>query len=220
MADMNAEMGEALAAELGENARFVTCDVTQEDAVANALSTMEESFGPLNTALNFAGIAVAMKTLGKKGPHPLDLYRKVIDINLVGTFNVCRLAAEQMQKNTPDEDGLLGAITNTASVAAFDGQKGQPAYGASKAAVAGLSLPMARDLASYGIRVNAIAPGLIYTPMLDQLPEEAVEELSKQPLFPTRLGKPEEVADMAIYLCENTYMNAETVRVDAGIRLP
>jgi NAD(P)-dependent dehydrogenase (short-subunit alcohol dehydrogenase family) len=218
--DMNAERGVALADELGNSVIYCECDVTDEDSIVAALDACEAAFGGVNAAMNFAGIAVAVKTLGRDGPHPMKLYRKVVDINLNGTFNVCALASERMQKNTPNEDGEMGVMVNTASVAAFDGQKGQAAYGASKAAVAGLTLPMARDLASYGIRVNAIAPGLILTPLLQGLPEEAQDALAKQPLFPKRLGKPAEVAALACFMLESSYMNGETVRLDAGIRLP
>lgn len=218
--DMNATRGEALADELGSNAIFVTTDVTDEAQVSAALDATTKAFGNINAALSFAGIAVAVKTLGKDGPHPLDLYRKVIDVNLIGIFNVSRLAAERIAKNEVDENGLTGVIINTASIAGYEGQKGQPAYGSSKAGVIGLTLPMARDLASYGIRVNTIAPGLIMTPMMEQLPEEAREALGKQPLLPRRLGRAEEIAHLARFLIENDYMNGETVRMDAGIRLP
>jgi len=220
IADLNEDLGNTLAAELGDSAIFSRTDVCSEEDVASTVNTALEHFGKVTAALNFAGIAVAVKTLGKQGPHPLDLYRKVVDVNLIGTFNVSRLASEAMQKNTANEDGELGVIINTASVAAFDGQKGQPAYGASKAAVAGLTLPMARDLASYGVRVNAIAPGLFITPMLSSLPEEAQEALSQQPLFPKRLGKPQEIAKLACFMIECSYLNAEVVRLDGGIRLP
>lgn len=218
--DLNEEAGNALSDELGSSAIFCKTDVTSEGDVANALAQCLSEFGPVNAAVNFAGIAIAVKTLGKDGPHPLKLYQKVIDINLIGTFNVCRLASEQMQKNTANEDGELGVIVNTASVAAYDGQKGQPAYAASKAGVAGLTLPMARDLASYGIRVNTIAPGLFLTPLLSALPAEALEQLEKQPLFPQRLGKPEEIARLACFMIECAYLNGEVVRLDGGIRLP
>lgn len=218
--DMNAKRGEDLAAELGARAIFVKTDVTSEDGVTAALDAAQAAFGGLNAALSFAGIAIAMKTVGKEGPHPLDLYSKVIQVNLIGTFNVARLAADRMAKNTPDENGLTGVIVNTASIAGYEGQKGQAAYASSKGGVIGLTLPMARDLASYGIRVNTIAPGLILTPMMQSLPEEAREALSKQPLLPKRLGKPEEIAKLARFLIENDYMNGEVVRLDAGIRLP
>lgn len=221
IADLNEDAGHALSDQLGADTIFCKTDVTSEAEVSIALDTCLQTFGrPVNAAVNFAGIAVAAKTLGKEGPHSLDLYQKVIDINLIGTFNVCRLACEQMQKNKPDADGELGVIVNTASVAAYDGQKGQPAYAASKAGIAGLTLPMARDLASYGVRVNTIAPGLFLTPLLSALPAEALEQLEKQPLFPRRLGKPEEIAKLACFMIECSYMNAEVVRLDGGIRLP
>lgn len=218
--DLNVDKGNELAKELGDSALFCKADVCNEADIASMLDACMDKFGKVTAALNFAGIAIAMKTLGKEGPHPLDLYKKVIDINLIGTFNVSRLASERMQKNKPTEDGELGVIVNTASVAAFDGQKGQPAYAASKAGIAGLTLPMARDLASYGVRVNTIAPGLFLTPMLASLPEEAQEALSKQPLFPQRLGKPEEIAKLACFMIESAYLNAEVIRLDGGIRLP
>ncbi len=218
--DLNEDAGNALADELGDSAIFCKADVCSEEEIGSAMDKCMDRFGKLTAAVNFAGIAVAVKTLGKDGPHPLKLYQKVIDVNLIGTFNVSRLASERMQKNTANEDGELGVIVNTASVAAFDGQKGQPAYAASKAGVAGLTLPMARDLASYGVRVNTIAPGLFLTPMLSALPEEAQEALSKQPLFPKRLGKPAEIAKLACFMIECAYLNAEVIRLDGGIRLP
>lgn len=218
--DLNEDQGNALSEELGDKAIFCKADVCNEDNVSGMLDSCVSTFGKVTAAVNFAGIAVAVKTLGKDGPHSLKLYQKVIDINLIGTFNVSRLASERMQKNTANEDGELGVIVNTASVAAFDGQKGQSAYAASKAGVAGLTLPMARDLASYGVRVNTIAPGLFLTPMLAALPEEALEALSNQPLFPQRLGKPEEIAKLACFMIESAYLNAEVIRLDGGIRLP
>lgn len=220
IADVNEDAGHALSDELGDKAIYCKTDVTSETDVSDTLDACVNTFGCINAAVNFAGIAVAAKTLGKDGPHSLKLYQKVIDVNLIGTFNVCRLAAERMQKNKPTEDGELGAIVNTASVAAYDGQKGQPAYAASKAGIAGLTLPMARDLASYGVRVNTIAPGLFLTPLLSALPEEALQALEKQPLFPQRLGKPEEIAKLACFMIESAYLNAEVVRLDGGIRLP
>jgi NAD(P)-dependent dehydrogenase (short-subunit alcohol dehydrogenase family) len=218
--DLNEEAGALLSEQLGPDTIYCKTDVTSETDVAAALDQCLSAFGAVNAAVNFAGIAVAAKTLGKEGPHPLKLYQKVIDINLIGTFNVCRLASELMQKNKASDDGELGVIVNTASVAAYDGQKGQPAYAASKAGIAGLTLPMARDLASYGVRVNTIAPGLFLTPLLSALPAEALEQLEKQPLFPQRLGKPAEIAKLACFMIECTYMNAEVVRLDGGIRLP
>lgn len=218
--DMNAERGTALAAELGDAVIFHKADVTSEEDVKAALDACEATHGPVNALVNCAGIAIAVKTVGRDGAHPLKSFGMVVDVNLKGTFNTCRLAAERMQHNTPDADGNTGVIVNTASIAAFDGQKGQPAYAASKAGVAGMTLPMARDLASVGVRVNCIAPGLFLTPMLQSLPEEAQEALGKQPLFPKRLGKPSEVAELAVFLINHAYMNGETIRVDGGIRLP
>jgi NAD(P)-dependent dehydrogenase (short-subunit alcohol dehydrogenase family) len=218
--DMDSVRGKKLAEELGSSTIFCKTDVTNEDSVKSAIEKTIDSFGKLNVVLNFAGIAIAVKTLGRDGPHDLNLYKKVVDVNLNGTFNVSRLAAEYISKNTPNESGLTGLIVNTASVAGYDGQKGQAAYAASKAGVIGLTLPMARDLASYGVRVNTIAPGLIITPMLESLPEEAQEALSNQPLLPRRLGKPAEIAHLACFMIENEYLNGEVIRLDAGIRLP
>ena len=218
--DMDSVRGKKLAEELGSSTIFCKTDVTNEDSVKSAIEKTIDSFGKLNVVLNFAGIAIAVKTLGRDGPHDLNLYKKVVDVNLNGTFNVSRLAAEYISKNTHNESGLTGLIVNTASVAGYDGQKGQAAYAASKAGVIGLTLPMARDLASYGVRVNTIAPGLIITPMLESLPEEAQEALSNQPLLPRRLGKPAEIAHLACFMIENEYLNGEVIRLDAGIRLP
>lgn len=218
--DMDSVRGNKLAEELGSSTIFCKTDVTNEDSVKSAIEKTIDSFGKLNVVLNFAGIAIAVKTLGRDGPHDLNLYKKVVDVNLNGTFNVSRLAAEYISKNTPNESGLTGLIVNTASVAGYDGQKGQAAYAASKAGVIGLTLPMARDLASYGVRVNTIAPGLIITPMLESLPEEAQEALSNQPVLPRRLGKPAEIAHLACFMIENEYLNGEVIRLDAGIRLP
>ena len=218
--DMDSVRGNKLAEELGSSTIFCKTDVTNEDSVKSAIEKTMDSFGKLNVVLNFACIAIAVKTLGRDGPHDLNLYKKVVDVNLNGTFNVSRLAAEYISKNTPNESGLTGLIVNTASVAGYDGQKGQAAYAASKAGVIGLTLPMARDLASYGVRVNTIAPGLIITPMLESLPEEAQEALSNQPLLPKRLGKPVEIAHLACFMIENEYLNGEVIRLDAGIRLP
>ncbi len=218
--DRDADRGPTLADELGDSAGFATADVTAEADIIAALDRCEAQFGVANVAINCAGIAVAAKTIGRDGAHPLDLYKKVIDINLVGSFNVARLAAERMQTRDPNEDGERGVIINTASIAAFDGQKGQPAYAASKAGVAGLSLPMARDMAAQGIRVNAIAPGLFQTPMISTLPEDAQVALANTPLFPKRLGHPQEFARLAAFIITCPYLNAETIRLDGGTRLP
>ncbi|MEO0619187.1 MAG: SDR family oxidoreductase, partial [Pseudomonadota bacterium] len=187
----------------------------------HALNAVVDAFGGIDLCVNCAGIAFAIKTTGKDGAHPLETYRKAIDINLVGSFNVARLAALHMEKNEPDEDGGRGAIINTASVAAFDGQKGQAAYAASKGGIAASSLPMARDLAFSGIRVNAVAPGLFLTPMFENsLSQEAQDALGQQVTFPKRLGRPSEFAKMVRAIAENPYMNGTTVRLDGAIRLP
>lgn len=218
--DLNTDRGQTVVKELGDRCVFHEVDVTDEDSVSQALSAVAERFGSIHICCNYAGIAPAVKTLGRDGPGSLSLFTKVIQINLIGTFNVSRLAAFQMSKNEPlDDDGSRGVIINTASVAAYEGQIGQAAYSASKGGVVSMTLTMARDLARNGIRVNAIAPGLIHTPMFDAFPEEVYESLSKQPLYPVRLGKPEEVARLAQHLVENNYMNGEVVRMDAGIRM-
>ncbi len=218
--DMNAERGKAISVELGDAAIFIQTDVTDENQVTAAIEKTIETFGKISVAVNCAGIATAEKTVGKEGPHTLASFQRTININLIGSFNVARLAAAEMQKNEPNEDGERGVIVNTASIAAFDGQKGQVAYAGSKGGVVGMVLPMARDLANQGVRVNAIAPGLFMTPMMAGLPEAAREALSQQPLFPKRLGNPAEFGKLAKFLVECPYMNGETVRLDGGIRLP
>lgn len=218
--DRDATRGQAVAGELGASAVYCETDVTDPQSVSDAISTAQQQFGKITAAVNCAGIAIASKTVGRDGPHDLDLYRKVIDVNLVGTFNVCRLAAAAMQTNEPNADGERGVLVNTASVAAFDGQKGQAAYTASKAGVAGAVLPMARDLAGQGIRVNAIAPGLFLTPMLQVLDDEARAALAAQVLFPKRLGDPAEFGRLAAFIIESPYLNGETIRFDGGIRMP
>ncbi len=196
-------------------------DVSGEDAVRDAIANTMASFGSIHICCNFAGIAAAAKTLGKDGPHSLDLYNKVIRVNLIGTFNVLRLAAEKMAENEPfDEHGGRGVIINTASVAAFEGQIGQAAYSASKGGIAGMTVPVARDLAPLGIRVNTIAPGIIHTPIFDGLGEKVIHSLEASVLYPKRLGTPAEVARLVIFIIENDYINAETIRIDGGIRLP
>ncbi len=218
--DLNAERGEEICQELGDRSVFYEVDVTREDSVSGAIEEVVARFGALHICLNYAGIAPAVKTLGRNGPGDLSLFTKVLEINLIGTFNVARLAAHQMAKNTPlDDDGSRGVIINTASVAAYEGQIGQAAYSASKGGIVSMTLPMARDLARNGIRVNAIAPGLIHTPMFDAFPQEVYNSLSRQPLYPVRLGKPQEVATLVQHLVENNYMNGEVVRMDAGIRM-
>jgi len=216
LADVQAEAGEKLAAEL--NGAFVKCDVTSE-ANAQAVVAKALSLGTLRGLINCAGVAPAIKTVGKEGPHPLDSFQRTININLIGTFNMCRLAADAMGKTEAAEQGERGVIINTASVAAFDGQIGQAAYAASKAAVAGMTLPMARDLSRSGIRVMTIAPGIFETPMLLGMPPEVQDALGKMVPFPPRLGKPDEYAQLAKAIIENVMLNGETIRLDGAIRM-
>jgi NAD(P)-dependent dehydrogenase (short-subunit alcohol dehydrogenase family) len=203
----------------GPNARFVETDVTDEGSVKGAIDAALQNFGALHGAINCAGIASAEKVLGREGPHSLESFSKVVEVNLVGTFNVIRLAAEAMAKNEPTEGGERGVIVNTASVAAFDGQIGQVAYAASKGGVAAMTLPVARELARHGIRVVAIAPGIFDTPMLAGLPKAARESLGEQMPFPSRLGRPEEFAALVHHIIENEMLNGEVIRLDAAIRL-
>jgi 3-hydroxyacyl-CoA dehydrogenase / 3-hydroxy-2-methylbutyryl-CoA dehydrogenase len=217
--DLSEERGKMLVEELGGNVIFVKTDVTSEEEVSDAVNKAIESFGSINTVVNCAGIGIAGKLLSRKGVHALDLFSKVISINLVGTFNVIRLASEQIVNNEPNEKGERGVIINTASVAAFDGQIGQAAYSASKGGVVGMTLPIARELASYGIRVMTIAPGLFHTPMFDSLPAEARDSLGKMVPFPQRLGYPEEYAQLAESIITNPMLNGETIRLDGAIRM-
>jgi NAD(P)-dependent dehydrogenase (short-subunit alcohol dehydrogenase family) len=216
IADVQAAAGSALASELG--GRFVECDVTLE-ADGKAVVAAALSMGPLRGLVNCAGVAPASKTVGKDGPHPLDLFQRTVNINLVGTFNMARLAAEAMGRSEAAASGERGIIINTASVAAFDGQIGQAAYAASKAAVAGMTLPMARDLARSGIRVMTIAPGIFETPMLMGMPHEVRDALGKMVPFPSRLGMPHEYAQLARAIIENVMLNGETIRLDGAIRM-
>jgi len=208
---------EAIAKELGDRVRFAAADVTDEAAVTAALD-VAESLGPLRVAVNCAGIGNAVKTVSKKGAFPLDAFKKVVDVNLIGTFNVLRLAAERISKTEPI-DGERGVIINTASVAAYDGQIGQAAYSASKGGVVGMTLPIARDLASLLIRVNTIAPGLFKTPLLAGLPEAAQASLGQQVPHPSRLGDPSEYGALAAHIVSNPMLNGETIRLDGAIRM-
>jgi 3-hydroxyacyl-CoA dehydrogenase / 3-hydroxy-2-methylbutyryl-CoA dehydrogenase len=217
--DMNDLRGKPLLKELGSATRFVEADVSDEAAMQNAVSTALSEFGSLNTVINCAGIGLAIKTVGKEGAHPLDLFQRVIQVNLIGTFNTIRLSATAMQKNEPNAHGERGVIINTASVAAYDGQIGQAAYSASKGGIVGMTLPIARDLARDGIRVVTIAPGLFDTPLLAALPEPARVSLGQQVPFPSRLGKPEEYAQLAQSIIENPMLNGETIRLDGAIRM-
>jgi NAD(P)-dependent dehydrogenase (short-subunit alcohol dehydrogenase family) len=218
--DLNEEAGTALAKELGSTALFVKTNVTVEDEVQTAVKAAVEHGNGLSVAINCAGIGVAEKTLGKRGIHSLESFTRVIQINLIGTFNVIRLAAAAMSENTPSEEGERGVIINTASVAAFDGQIGQAAYSASKGGIAGMTLPIARDLASYGIRVMTIAPGVFDTPLMGSLPEPARIALGQQVPFPPRLGRPSEYAALAQHIIENPMFNGEVIRLDGALRMP
>ena len=217
--DLNEERGENIVKELGDAVRFYKVDVTSEENVASAIDDVAKEFGRIDICVNCAGIAFGIKTMGKDGPHPLDAFKKVLDINVVGTFNVFRLAAEKMSANEPSADGERGVIINTASVAAFEGQKGQVAYSASKGAIVGMTLPVARDLAFYGIRICTIAPGLFLTPLFEGLGQEVCDTLAKDVPFPRRLGSPSEYGDMAATIVQSPYLNGETIRLDGAIRL-
>jgi NAD(P)-dependent dehydrogenase (short-subunit alcohol dehydrogenase family) len=217
--DVNEATGNALASRLGGRVRFVKTDVTSEADVQRALDTAVQSFGGVHGAVNAAGIGVAERVLGKEGPQPLANFTRVIHINLIGTFNVIRLAAATMSKNEPNEAGERGVIVNTASVAAFDGQIGQAAYSASKAGVAGMTLPVARDLASKGIRVVTIAPGPADTPMLGPMRDDIRESLVSQIPFPKRLGRAEDFAALVKHIVENEYLNGEVIRLDGALRM-
>jgi len=216
IADLNEAAGTALAAELG--GQFVKCDVASE-ADGQAAVDAALKLGRLSGLVNCAGIAVAAKTVGKNGPHPLDAYEKVIRVNLIGTFNMIRLAAAAMVQNTPDAEGERGVIVNTASVAAFDGQIGQAAYAASKGGVVGMTLAIARDLSRDGVRCMTIAPGLFETPMLLGMPPEVQDALGKMVPFPPRLGRPAEYAKLVQSIIGNTMMNGEVIRLDGAIRM-
>jgi len=217
--DLNSERGVSLAAELGDNARFVKTDVTSENDVQAAIDVAVEAFGSIEVVMNCAGVAIAKRTLGRDGPHELDAFTKVIQINLIGTFNVIRLAAAAIAGNQPNDEGERGVIINTASVAAFDGQVGQAAYSASKGGVVGMTLPIAREFARFGIRVMTIAPGIFDTPMMAGLPEAARESLAQQVPFPPRLGRPAEYAQLAQAIIENPMLNGEVIRLDGAIRM-
>jgi NAD(P)-dependent dehydrogenase (short-subunit alcohol dehydrogenase family) len=218
IADVNAEKGEALAAELG--LEFVSCDVREESQVQAAVERAAAAEGGLRIALCCAGTGWAQKLAGSKGPHPLMPFETIISINLIGTFNTLRFAATAMIANEPLDEGERGVCVNTASIAAFDGQVGQIAYSASKGGVVGMTLPAARDLAQYGIRVNTIAPGLFDTPLLAALPEEARTKLGAGVPYPQRLGRPAEYAQLACQIVENRMLNGETIRLDGALRMP
>src|SRR5689334_1980756 len=217
--DRPASAGAEAAKAMGQRATFTPADVTNADEVGAALQTAGDRLGGINVLVNCAGIGTAMKTFGKSGPAKLEEFTRVIQVNLIGTFNCIRLAAALMAKNTPGAEGERGVVINTASVAAFDGQIGQAAYSASKGGIVGMTLPIARDLAELGIRVVTIAPGIFDTPMVAGLPEAARASLGKQVPFPPRLGRPTEYAALAVHIFENTMPNGETIRLDGAIRM-
>lgn len=217
--DVQEEKGQRLAAELGDDVIFCMTDVTDEQSVQNAIDKTMAAFGGIHIAVNCAGVGDAAKVLGKEGPMPMEVFNKVVQINLVGTMMVTRLAAEKMVANPPNDDGEKGVVINTASAAAFDGQIGQPAYSASKAAVVGMTLPIAREFAEYGLRIVTIAPGLFETPLLAALPEKVRVSLGKMVPFPNRLGKPSEFAMLARQIVENPMLNGETIRLDGALRM-
>ncbi|WP_222564211.1 SDR family NAD(P)-dependent oxidoreductase [Novilysobacter antarcticus] len=218
--DVNADKGAEAVAELGEaNARFFATDVSDESAVVDNVASARDFLGGLNVAVNCAGILGAGRVLGRDGPMPLSRFQTTVMVNLVGSFNVAKAAADVMQNNEPGVDGERGVIVNTASVAAYEGQIGQAAYSASKGGVVGMTLPMARELSRFGIRVMTIAPGVFWTPMVDGMPEAVQQSLAATIPFPSRLGKPEEFADLVAYVLGNTYLNGETIRLDGATRL-
>ncbi|MCQ4628610.1 3-hydroxyacyl-CoA dehydrogenase [Shinella sp. CPCC 100929] len=217
--DVNVSAGETLAAELGENVRFRQADVTSEADASAALACAKEAFGHVHGLVNCAGIAPGEKILGKNGPHGLDSFARAVTINLVGTFNMVRLAAAVMAEEEPDGFGERGVIVNTASIAAFDGQIGQAAYAASKGGVAAMTLPVARELARFGIRVVTIAPGIFETPMMAGMSQDVQDTLAASVPFPPRLGRPAEYAALVKHICENTMLNGEVIRLDGALRM-
>jgi len=218
--DLDADKARALAGELGDAAHAVPCDVTDPGEMEAAVDEAATLLGGLRLAVGCAGVGWAERTLHKRGPHSFDPFQKVIQVNLIGMFNLLRLGAEAIEKSEPGADGERGAVIMTASVAAFDGQIGQISYSASKGGIVGMTLPAARDLAGRGIRVNTIAPGLFDTPLLAALPDEARAALGAGVPFPQRLGKPAEYAQLAVSIAENTMLNGETIRLDGALRMP
>jgi len=219
VADINRDTGEAIASELGAPVRFIRTDVASEADGAAAVQLAVESFGHLHGLVNCAGVAPGEKVVGRDGPHRFDSFARAVGINLIGTFNMIRLATAVMVQETPDAEGERGVIVNTASIAAFDGQIGQAAYAASKAGVVGLTLPVARELARYGVRVVTIAPGIFETPMMAGLPQEVQDSLGQNVPFPPRLGRPAEFAALVRHICENTMLNGEVIRLDGALRM-
>jgi len=217
--DFDEERGTKVASDVGDAVIFCRTDVTDENSVQDAIDKTVYDFGSIHVLINCAGVGTPAKVLGKKGPMPIDEFNQVLQINLMGTMNVVRLVAEKMVQNSPNEDGEKGVVINTASTAAFEGQIGQAAYSASKAGVVGMTLPIAREFADYGIRVMTIAPGLFETPMLSGLPEKAKEALNKMMPFPKRLGKPSEFALLVRQIVENPMLNGSIIRLDAALRM-
>lgn len=217
--DIDDEKGELAQAKLGDNCLFFQVDICSSEGVTNAVEKALQSFGSISGLINCAGIGPAKRVVGKDGPHSLEDFQKVIEVNLVGTFNTLRLVANQMQKNEPNADGERGVVINTASVAAFDGQIGQAAYSASKGGITAMTLPIAREFAKLGIRVNCIAPGIFETPLLKNLSPEVQASLAAQIPFPKRLGRPSEFAALVKHIIENTQLNGEVIRLDGGIRM-
>lgn len=217
--DVNEDKGQAAAQELGDAARFIRTDVTNEEGVVANASAARDAMGGLNVVMNCAGILGAGRVLGRQGPMPLKNFAGTVMVNLVGSFNVAKAGAALMQDNEPGEDGERGVIVNTASVAAYEGQIGQAAYSASKGGVVGMTLPMARELSRFGIRVMTIAPGIFWTPMVDGMPPEVQESLSASIPFPSRLGQPGEFAETVAFILGNRYLNGETIRLDGAVRL-
>ena len=218
--DVDSDKGERLAATIGTGAIFVKTDVTSEVDVRQAIQKTIDAFGKINVVINCAGIVNPGKLIGRKGPLPLESFNKVVQLNLVGTLNVVRLAVEQMMNNTPDEEGERGVIINCASIAAFEGQIGQAAYSASKAGIVGMTLPIAREISDYGIRVMAIAPGIFETPMMAGLPAAVKEDMAKTVPFPRRLGKPIEFAKLVLHIIDNIMLNGSCIRLDGALRMP
>lgn len=217
--DINDKAGAAAKAEFGNSASYFRTDVTSEQEVTDAVNSAVKQMGFINVAVNCAGIIGAGRVLGREAPMALDFFSRTIQVNLVGSFNIIKTVSAAMESNTPNENDERGVIISTASVAAFDGQIGQAAYSASKAGIVGMTLPIARELARIGVRVNAVAPGIFWTPMVDGMPEHIKESLSASIPFPSRLGKPEEFAELVSHIMENSYLNGETIRLDGAVRL-
>jgi len=217
--DVNDQQGQASAQTMGERAKYLNCDVSSEESVQAAVATAQQNMEGLNVAMNCAGILGAGRVLGKQGPMPLERFSRTIAVNLIGSFNVAKAAAAVMADNPPGEDGERGVIINTASVAAYEGQIGQAAYSASKGGLVGMTLPMARELTRFGIRVMSIAPGIFHTPMVDQMPEPIQQALGASIPYPRRLGKPSEFADLVQHILTNRYLNGSTIRLDGAVRL-